>query len=86
MAIRFAGFKYIIIAIFIAIFIVIVMATTIQVSEQTKHMIDMAREKIGAKTYDETIHKILIEELRTPKSMFGKIRLSSWTKNDRMAI
>ncbi|TAL54650.1 MAG: hypothetical protein EPN86_03730 [Nanoarchaeota archaeon] len=59
------------------------MATTIQVEETTRQMLEMTKKKIGAKTFDETIRKVLSTELNTNKSMFGTLKMKPFTKKER---
>lgn len=72
---------------FIVIIIIIaVMATTIQVSDTTKQMLDMLKEKKHAKTHDMLIHELLEKEAKIPKSMFGSIKGLKWNKEEDRAI
>ena len=59
------------------------MATTIQVSDTTKQMLDMLKEKKQAKTHDMLIQQLLQTEMKIPKSMFGAIKGLKWKKEDR---
>ena len=59
------------------------MATTIQVSDTTKQMLDMLKEKKQAKTHDILIQQLLQTEMKIPKSMFGAIKGLKWKKEDR---
>jgi len=61
----------------------IVMATTIQVDDTTRQMLEMAKRKIGARSLDETIRKVLLSELKAPKSMFGSLKTKPFTRKDR---
>tara|TARA_Y100000310_G_C19990704_1_gene493985 strand:+ start:232 stop:426 length:195 start_codon:yes stop_codon:yes gene_type:complete len=47
------------------------MTTTIQVSNTTKQLLEMYKEKRKASSYDEVIHSIMEKKLNIPKSMFG---------------
>ena len=78
------SFKYIT----IAIIIVISMATTIQVSETTRQMLEMAKKKVGAKSLDETLQKVLEEQLNVPKSMFGTLKgkMKPFTRKERLEM
>ena len=79
-----AGFKYIT----IDITIVITMSTTIQVSDKTRQMIEIAKRQTGAKSIDEALEKVLGEQLHIPKSMFGKFRgkMKSFTRKERLEM
>ncbi len=59
------------------------MATTIQVSDTTKQLLDMLKEKKQIKTHDKLIQRLLEEEIAVPKSMFGAIKGLKWKKEDR---
>ncbi len=56
------------------------MATTIQVSDTTKQMLDMLKEKRQAKTHDILIQQLLERETKIPRSMFGAIKGLKWNK------
>ena len=61
------------------------MVTTIQVQDATKQMLEKLKEMEHAESYDELINKIASEKLGTPKSMFGAVKLSAYSKkHDRM--
>ena len=70
----------------IAIVIVNFMSTTIQVSETTRQKLETVKEQEGARTLDEVISKMVDKELKTPKSMFGKAKISSWKKDNRLKL
>ena len=60
------------------------MATTIQVSEKTRHLLELAKVKTGSKSLDETIQKLL-KRLPPPKSMFGSQKgIGPFTREDRL--
>ncbi len=73
---------------FITITIIIVigdiMATTVQISDTTRQKLEVLKKKEGLGSLDEVISRIADKELKTPKSMFGKAKISSWKKSDRM--
>lgn len=60
------------------------MATTIQVSDTTKQMLEILKEKMQAKTHDTLIRQLLETETKVPKSMFGALRGKKlkWGKED----
>lgn len=60
------------------------MPTTVQISDTTRQKLEMLKEQEGLKTLDDVISKIADKELKSPKSMFGKAKISSWKKTDRM--
>ncbi len=64
------------------------MTTTIQVSETTRQMLEMAKKKVGAKSLDEALQKVLEEQLHVPKSMFGTLKgkMKPFTRNERLEM
>ena len=60
------------------------MPTTVQISETTRQKLEMLKSQEGARTLDELIARMADKELKSPVSMFGKARISSWKKSDRM--
>ena len=58
--------------------------TTVQVSDMTRQKLEVLKKKEGLSTFDEVISKIADKELKIPKSMFGKAKITSWKKSDRM--
>ena len=60
------------------------MATTIQVSETTKQLLQMAKEEEGAQSYDALIREVFMQKSGIPKSLFGKGKGAGWKKVDRM--
>ncbi len=60
------------------------MKTTVQISNTTRQKLEALKEIEGLKTLDDVISKIADKELKSPKSMFGKAKISSWKKSDRM--
>lgn len=60
------------------------MPTTVQISDTTRQKLEILKEKGGLRSLDEVISKIADKELKVPKSMFGKAKISPWTKSDRM--
>ena len=60
------------------------MATTVQISDTTRQKLETLKEQLAAGTFDEVISKIADKELKAPKSMFGKAKISPWKKTDRM--
>lgn len=60
------------------------MPTTVQISDKTRQKLEILKEQEGVRTLDEVISRIADKELKTPKSMFGKAKISPWKKSDRM--
>ncbi len=60
------------------------MPTTVQISDTTRQKLEALKQKEGAHTIDEIISKLADKELKVPKSMFGRAKISPWTKADRM--
>lgn len=62
------------------------MATTIQVSDTTKQMLDMLKEKKQAKTHDMVIQQLAQAEMKIPESMFGAAKGMRWKKEEDRAV
>lgn len=64
------------------------MATTIQVTERTRVLLEIAKKKIGAKSLDETLQRFLEERLNVQKSMFGKFKgkMKPFTRKERLEM
>ena len=62
------------------------MKTTVQISNTTRQKLETLKEIEGLKTLDDVISKIADKELKSPKSMFGKAKISPWKKSDRMRL
>ena len=60
------------------------MATTIQVSEATKRVLERLKKEEGASSYNEVIERIVKERAGVPKSMFGSMKGKGWKKEYRM--
>lgn len=59
------------------------MATTVQVSHETKDRLERYKEAIGAATYDEAIVRLL--RSTETESAFGSLRgWGPWTEADRL--
>ena len=59
------------------------MATTIQVSENTRQLLESYKKKIHASSYDLVIKKIMHEKMKIPVSLFGAAKGMKWSKDDR---
>ena len=61
------------------------MATTIQVEEKTLRTLRQLKGRLGAKTYDELIRKLLAKKTDLPDSMFGvDPELRPFSEEDRL--
>ena len=56
------------------------MATTIQVSQTTKQMLEMLKNKEHIPTYDALIRFLVHEYKPIPKSLFGSVKGLKWNK------
>ncbi|MFH1650071.1 MAG: hypothetical protein ABIA93_05980 [Candidatus Woesearchaeota archaeon] len=62
------------------------MTTTVQVSDDTKRMLEQMKEG-SARTYDDIIKGLLVKSNNIPKSMFGAYKdIPKWKKSDRMRM
>jgi len=58
------------------------MSTTIRVSKKTLQLLNILKERLSVKSYDELLRKIVLEKLGV-KSMFGSNpKLSPFKKED----
>lgn len=62
------------------------MATTIQVSDATKQLLDILKKKEKARTQDELIQRLAKQRLTMPESMFGAAKGLAWKKQDRAKL
>ncbi len=63
------------------------MATTIQISDETKQLLEHLKTEEEAPSYDQVIKILLEEHTKIPKSMFGVGKeMKSWSKKDRMNL
>lgn len=63
------------------------MSTTVQISDETKQMLDWLKKEESASTYDEVIQHVITIHTNVSKSMFGAIKGSSWNKKrDRLKL
>lgn len=60
------------------------MATTIQVSDATKQLLELLKKKEKTPSYDQIIQILAKERAKVPSSMFGAIKGLKWKKKDRM--
>lgn len=64
------------------------MATTIQVSESTKQMLEKIKEMENRFTYEDVIAGLVRDKLKVPKSLFGKGKgkISKFKREDRLRL
>lgn len=64
------------------------MPTTIQVTEMTRQRLELAKRKLGAKSLDETIQRMLDQQSPAPKSMFGSLKgkIKPFTRRERHSM
>jgi hypothetical protein len=60
------------------------MSTTVKISDITRQKLELLKKSEGFETLDEIISSLVDKELKTPASMFGKAKISSWKKSDRL--
>ena len=72
----------------LSIVIVIIMATTIQVQESTKQMLERIKKMEDMQTFDSVITSLAEERLSIPKSFFGKGKgnISKFKREDRIKL
>ena len=47
------------------------MATTVQVRDETRRLLDKLKRDMGLKSYDEVIRRLILPRRGIPKSLFG---------------
>ena len=64
------------------------MATTIQIRESTKQMLEQLKEAENKPTFDDVIVELAKNKLNVPTSLFGKGKgkISSFKREDRMVL
>lgn len=62
------------------------MATTIQISNTTKQILDFLKEKQYSDSYNAVLQNILKKHVKVSKSMFGSVKGIKWKKDDRANI
>ncbi|MEM2994659.1 MAG: hypothetical protein QXI91_01405 [Candidatus Bathyarchaeia archaeon] len=62
------------------------MSTTIQVKRRNLKLLEILKKRMGLKSYDEVIERLLEEKTGVPNDMFGidKRRISRFTEKDRL--
>jgi len=60
--------------------------TTIQVKRRNLRLLETLKKRMGAKSYDEVIERLLEEKVGFPRDMFGvdKDKISKFTEEDRL--
>ncbi len=63
-----------------------IMATTVQISESTRQMLEKIKQEGGLVTFDNVIAELAKEKLDVPRSLFGigKGKISEFKKEDRL--
>jgi len=64
------------------------MATTIQIQDSTKQMLEKIKELENRPSYDEVIAELVKEKLSIPNSFFGKGKgkISAFKHEDRLKL
>ncbi|RLG87060.1 MAG: VapB-type antitoxin [Thermoprotei archaeon] len=62
------------------------MPRTIQVRDETYRALEKLKRRLGARSFDEVIEKLVLRELGLPEDMFGvdRGRVSPFSERDRM--
>lgn len=62
------------------------MATTVQIDESTKQMLEKIKEMENRPTFDDVITELVKDRLKVPSSLFGKGKgkISRFKKEDRL--
>ena len=53
---------------------IVIMSTSVQVSNETRRLLEKLKNKMGLKSYDAVIGRLAKKETRTPESLFGSCR------------
>jgi len=61
-------------------------STTIQVKRRNLKLLEALKKRMGLKSYDEVIERLLEEKVGLPSDMFGidRGRISRFTEKDRL--
>ena len=72
----------------LVITIAIIMATTIQIKESTKQMLERIKKIEDITTYDDVITELAKDKLAIPSSIFGKGKgiISKFKKEDKLKL
>ena len=60
------------------------MATTIQINESTKQMLERIKILENRSSFDEVVTELAEKKLSIPKSFFGKGKISKFKRQDRL--
>lgn len=60
------------------------MATTIQVSDGTRQVLERLKKQQHATTYDQVIQQLIRVKTKVPATMFASARGIKWNKKDRI--
>lgn len=58
------------------------MPTTVQVSNETRHLLERLKKEMGLRSYDDVIRKLAKKEAGMPQSLFGACRGSKPFKRE----
>lgn len=62
------------------------MATTIQITNATKQLLEILKKKENAPSYDKIIYELAKKDTKISKSMFGSVKGLKWNKKDRIQL
>jgi hypothetical protein len=60
----------------------IAVSTTVQISNETRRLLEKLKNEMGVKSYDEVIGKLARKESQVPKSLFGAFKGSKPFRRD----
>jgi len=60
------------------------MTTTIQVSDNTKQLLERMKKEQKERSYDAVIQHLVRKDLKVAESMFGAVKGTVWKKSDRL--
>ncbi len=66
------------------IIITITMATTVQINESTRQMLERIKDMDNIPTFDQVISELAKERIKVPKSLFGKGKITRFKKEDKL--
>ena len=61
------------------------MTTTVQISDETRRLLEKLKIEMGLKSYDQLIAKLAKKESEAPKSLFGACKGSKHFKRESEA-
>jgi len=62
------------------------MATTIQVSDGTRQVLERLKKQQHATTYDQVIQQLIQVKTKVPTTMFASVKGMKWNKKDRVVF